>query len=114
MSLAAIPAEALDGGWPDSTEECAWVGMDAVLTGIPADMADSRIALLCDRFLDSLVLFVDQSTPLAAVSRRLDFLAGMTHGSICLVFIEQCQGHSERLPSQDLREMKIEESVGAI
>lgn len=114
MSLAAISPEELDRGWPDSAARSAWAGMDTVLIGIPTEVADSRVAFLSDRFLDSIILLVDETTPITAISRRVAFLGGMSQGAICLVFIEKPKGRSEGSPNRDSREIKVEESAGVI
>ncbi|MFR0636636.1 Wzz/FepE/Etk N-terminal domain-containing protein [Arthrobacter sp. LS16] len=114
LSLASVPPEMLDRGWPDASERSSWTGMDAVLIGIPPAVQDTRVALLCDSFLDSIILIVDQATPLAAVNRRLEFFDGIDQESICLVFMQKHKGHSERPSKPGSLEMGVTEKADAL
>lgn len=114
LSLSSIPAESLDRGWPESSERGAWAGVDAVLIGIPSGVEGTRVALLSDSFLDSIILIADQKTPLAEVNRRLAFFDGIDQNSVCLVFMEKKKGHNEKPSKLGSLEMSVREKADAI
>ncbi|MFJ2617877.1 YveK family protein [Glutamicibacter sp. NPDC087344] len=111
QSIAAVLPEELDRGWPEKSELSLWSSLDAVLTGIPSHVEATRVAMLCDRFLDSIVLLIDQSTSLTAVSRYLEICDGIDESSVFLVFIKRRSKRNEYPSNSEPYDVPIRSKV---
>lgn len=114
QSAACVPTETLDRGWPSSSEQRAWEGMDVVLIGLSTGLEGTRIAMLGDSFLDSVIIVTDRKTPLAVVDRYLACFDRTDPESICLLFVEDMKNRSERPSNSDSWTPRVAEKADAI
>ncbi|WP_279402146.1 hypothetical protein [Arthrobacter sp. JCM 19049] len=88
--------------------------MDVVLIGLSTGLEGTRIAMLGDSFLDSVIIVTDRKTPLAVVDRYLACFDRTDPESICLLFVEDMKNRSERPSNSDSWTPRVAEKADAI